>query len=229
MLEQKTYDQRENALREIDNIRFPIINIRRTSNLAVAPVNTFGLAMGLFMLSLPLTGWCDFRSPSFATALMFGGACQYIIGIYDWYQGKTLLCFIDFIFGLLHLIIYFSYRLCEYDITPIDADFESYLIGTFFVLYLVILLALVLASKDKGKLHLVNLLLLILADVMVITWQYIYKKKDEDPNYEHEKRVKKAAGYFLFFASLTIWFTGVGKLMNDIFQKPIIPAIEPDL
>ena len=42
MLE-KSQEQRENALREIDNIRFPIINIRRTSNLAVAPVNTFGL------------------------------------------------------------------------------------------------------------------------------------------------------------------------------------------
>ena len=97
---EKPYDVKENAMREIDNIRFPIINIRRTSNLAVAPANTFGMAMGLFMLSLPLTGWCDFRSPTLAIALVFGGLCEYIIGIYDWYQGKTVLCFIDFIFGL---------------------------------------------------------------------------------------------------------------------------------
>ena len=67
--------------REIDKISFPIINIRRTSNLAVAPVNTFALAMGLFMLSLPLMGWCELRSPTLATALVFGGLCEYIIGM----------------------------------------------------------------------------------------------------------------------------------------------------
>jgi succinate-acetate transporter protein len=226
MLEQKAYEQRENALREIDAIRFPIFNIRRTSNLAVAPVNTFGLAMGLFMLSLPLMNWCEFRSPTLATALMFGGLCQYIIGIYDWYQGKTLLCFIDFIFGLLHLLIYYSFKLCEYDITPVSEKFESYLIGTFFVLYLVVLLALVLACKDRGIIHIINLILLIVADVLVLSWQYIYKKGDSNRNYP---RVKKTAGYFLFFASLTIWFTGMGKLINDIFQRELIPTILPDL
>jgi len=218
-------EKTENAMREIDNIRFPIINIRRTSNLAVAPVNTFALAMGLFMLSLPLTEWCEFRSPTLATALVFGGLCQYIIGIYDWYQGKTVLCFIDFIFGLLHLLIYYSLRLCEYELTRVSADFRSNLIGTFFVLYLVILLGLVLACKDKGIIHLVNLGLLIVTDVLVITWQYHNFKE----HYKVESNVKQASGYFLFFSSLSIWFTGVGKLINDIFQKEIIPTIQPDL
>ena len=219
-------EKTENAMREIDNIRFPIINIRRTSNLAVAPVNTFALAMGLFMLSLPLTGWCDFRSPTLATALMFGGLCEYIIGIYDWYQGKTVLCFIDFIFGLLHLLIYYSFRLCEYELTRVSEKFESYLIGTFFTLYLVILLGLILACKDKGIIHLVNLGLLIVTDVLVMTWQYCHK---EYSGWDRLKRIKKAAGYFLFISSLSIWFTGVGKLINDIFQKELIPTIQPDL
>ena len=219
-------EKTENAMREIDNIRFPIINIRRTSNLAVAPVNTFALAMGLFMLSLPLTGWCEFRSPTLATALVFGGLCQYIIGIYDWYQGKTVLCFIDFIFGLLHLLIYYSFRLCEYELTRVSEKFESYLIGTFFTLYLVILLGLILACKDKGIIHLVNLGLLIVTDVLVMTWQYCHK---EYSGWDRLKRIKKAAGYFLFISSLSIWFTGVGKLINDIFQKELIPTIQPDL
>ena len=226
MLEQKNYNPREYAFREIDNIRFPIINIRRTSNLAVAPANTFGMAMGLFMLSLPLMNWCDFRSPTLATALVFGGICEYIIGIYDWYQGKTVLCFIDFIFGLLHLLIYYSFRLCEYDITPVSQKFESYLYGTFFTLYLVALLTLLIACKAKGIIHLINLFLLIIADIMVMVWQFRYKK---DGGKERLKKVKKTAGYFLFFASLTLWFTGVGKLINDIFQKDIIPLIWPDL
>ena len=226
MYDQKPYDVRENAMREIDNIRFPIINIRRTSNLAVAPANTFGMAMGLFMLSLPLTGWCDFRSPTLATALVFGGLCEYIIGIYDWYQGKTVLSFIDFIFGLLHLLIYYSFRLCEYEIKHVDDNFESYLYGTFFTLYLVVLVALAIACKDKGIIHLVNLFLLILADIMVMVWQYRFRR---DHGKKRLGRVKKAAGYFLFFSSISLWFTGVGKLINDIFQSDIIPLIRPDL
>jgi len=227
MTDQNNVEMRDNSLKEIDNIRFPIINIRRTSNLAVAPINTFGLAMGIFMLSLPLTDWCEFRSPSLATALVFGGLCQYIIGIYDWYQGKTFLSFVDFIFGLLHLLIYYSFRLCEYDLTPVSGNFESYLIGTFFVLYLVILLILLVISKSKGIFHLVNIALLILADIMIIVWQYRYKDLyEKESKAKHIKKVKKAAGYFLFFASLTIWFTGVGKLINEVFQKNLIPFID---
>ena len=224
MLEQKTYDPRENAFREIDSIRFPIINVRRTSNLAVAPVNTFGMAMGLFMLSLPLTEWCDFRSPTLATALMFGGLCEYIIGIYDWYQGKTVLCFIDFIFGLLHLLIYYSFRLCEYEITPVREDFKSSLNGTFFTLYLAALLALIIACKGKGILHLVNLGLLILTDIFIMVWQFLHRNKKEAV-----QKIKQTAGYLLFLSSLSIWFTGVGKLINDIFQRDVIPMIKPDL
>lgn len=224
MFDQKPYNPMENVSREKNSIRFPMINIRRTSNLAVAPVNTFGLAMGLFMLSLPLTGWCDFRSPSLAIALMFGGLCEYIIGIYDWYQGKTVLCFIDFIFGLLHLLIYYSFRLCEYDITRVPETFSNYLIGTFFTLYLVILLALIVACKGKGIIHLVNFGLLILSDIFVMVWQYRY-----DDSSKHIIRVKKTAGYFLFLASLSIWFTGVGKLINEIFEKDLVPLIKPDL
>ena len=224
MLEQKTYDPRENAFREIDSIRFPIINVRRTSNLAVAPVNTFGMAMGLFMLSLPLTEWCDFRSPTLATALMFGGLCEYIIGIYDWYQGKTVLCFIDFIFGLLHLLIYYSFRLCEYEITSVEGDFKSSLNGTFFTLYLVALLALIIACKGKGILHLVNLGLLILTDIFIMVWQFLRRDKKEAV-----QKIKQTAGYLLFLSSLSIWFTGVGKLINDIFQRDVIPMIKPDL
>lgn len=228
MLDPKSYDPREKAFAEIDNLRFPVIHIRRTSNLAVAPANTFGMAMGLFMLSLPLMGWCDFRSPSLATALVFGGLCEYIIGIYDWYQGKTILCFIDFIFGLMHLLIYYSFRLCEYDITPVNENFESYLYGTFFTLYLVVLVALVLACKSKGLIHLINLGLLIVADIMVMVLQFRFKR---DSGKRRMERIKKATGYLIFLSSISLWLTGVGRLINDIFQKDIFPEklMKPDL
>ena len=226
---------------DINNIRFPLINIRRTSNLAVAPINTFALAVGLFMLSTPLMKWCEFTSPTLGVALACGGVCLYIMGIYNWYQNKTVLCFIDFSFSFMFFLICYLFHFALKNIysivgatpnTTIDQSelyatiFENYMIGTFFVLYLVALVALALACKNKGLIHLAYLGLLILAHIMIIIWEYRYKKNKTG---NIKKRLRKSAGYFLFFASLVLWYSGVARFINEIFQKELIPLISPDL
>ena len=213
---------------EINNIQIPLINIRRTSNLAVAPINTFSLAFMLFMFAAPLMHWCEFRSTTLAVALACGGICQYFIGIYDWYQNKTVLCFIDFFFSYLNfLICYFVYFAYEKDGVELHKLFEDYMIATFFVLILVALCALAFACKNKGIIHLAYLGLLILSDIFIIVWIYRYKRSENKQNIL--KRLRKVAGYFMFFASLALWYSGVGRFINDIFKKEMIPLIEPDL
>ena len=87
----------------MNRVPFPTINYRQRLNFGLSTVNFFALAMGLYMMSAPMMGWIDYESPSLGTAYMFGGFCNYLIGFYDWYQGRTMLSFVDFIFGLLHL------------------------------------------------------------------------------------------------------------------------------
>ena len=213
---------------EINNIKFPMVNIRRTSNLAVAPIDNLSLAFMLFMYAAPLMHWCEFRSTTLAVSLACGGICLYIIAIYNWYQNKTVLCFFDFCFSFLNfLICYFIYNLNNVNDDNIYSKFENYMIATFFVLYLVVFLALGFASKNKGYIHLAYLGLLSLSDIMLIVWLYRWKR-NENKQYIY-KRVRKAAGYFMFFASLALWYTGVGKFINELFQKELIPFIEPDL
>jgi len=212
---------------EIKNLKLPLVNIRRTSNLAIAPINNFGMALGFFMLSVSLTKWCKFETPITSAVLIFGGVCEYILGILDWYQGKTILCFIDFIFSFLHAFIYycFKYQIDEGD----NYKFESYLLGTFFVLYLVILCCLTFICLEKGILYLACMGLLVFADIFVIVWQYRYKKGNGED--KHNKRIKKVAGYFLFFASLAIWASGVGKFINEMFQQAYVPnfLLKPEI
>ena len=213
---------------DINNIRFPMVNIRRTSNLAVAPIDNFSLAFMLFMFAAPLMHWCEFRSTTLAVSLACGGICQYIIAIYNWYQNKTVLCFLDFSFSFLNfLICYFIYNADNKDSDNIYTLFQNYMIATFFVIYLVALLALAFASIKKGIIHLVYLGLLILSDIMLIVWIYYFKRKEENSNVL--KRIRKTSGYFMFFASLALWYAGVGKFINDIFQKDMIPLVAPDL
>ena len=213
---------------DINNIRFPMVNIRRTSNLAVAPIDNLSLAFMLFMFAAPLMHWCEFRSTTLAVSLACGGICQYIIAIYNWYQNKTVLCFLDFSFSFLNfLICYFIYNADNKDSDNIYTLFHNYMIATFFVLILVALAALAVAAKKKGIIHLVYLGLLILSDVFIIVWIFRYKDHDDD-NYVL-KRVRKVAGYIMFVASIALWYTGVGRFINEIFQKNMIPLIEQDL
>ena len=190
----------QNEINTINNLKFPMVNIRRTSNLAVAPINTFSLAIMLFMFAAPLMHWCSLKSPTFGVSLACGGVCLYIMGIYNWYQNKNILCFIDFMFSFLNLLIcYFVRTVEDKSDEKLVAIFENYMIATFFVLILVALAALAVASKKKGLIHLVYLGLLILSDVFIIVWIYRFEKGDK-----HLKRLRKVAGYFMFVASLAL-------------------------
>ena len=215
----------QNEINTINNLKFPMVNIRRTSNLAVAPINTFSLAIMLFMFAAPLMHWCSLKSPTFGVSLACGGVCLYIMGIYNWYQNKNILCFIDFMFSFLNLLIcYFVRTVEDKSDEKLVAIFENYMIATFFVLILVALAALAVASKKKGLIHLVYLGLLILLDVFIIVWIYRFEKGDK-----HLKRLRKVAGYFMFVASLALWYTGVGRFINEIFHTNMIPLVEQDL
>ena len=215
----------QNEINTINNLKFPMVNIRRTSNLAVAPINTFSLAIMLFMFAAPLMHWCSLKSPTFGVSLACGGVCLYIMGIYNWYQNKNILCFIDFMFSFLNLLIcYFVRTVEDKSDEKLVSIFENYMIATFFVLILVALAALAVAFKKKGLIHLVYLGLLILSDVFIIVWIYRFEKGDK-----HLKRLRKVAGYFMFVASLALWYTGVGRFINEIFHNNMIPLVEQDL
>ena len=218
LVKQKVYNDNVD---NIDYLNLPIINIRKISILLNSPINTFALSISLFMLSLTLLEWIDFRSPVFSTSLIIGGICEYIMGIFNWYKGKTILYFINIIFGLMHLLIYYTYEIAKYQIR-VNEHFESYLIGTFFVIYLVILLSLLYACKQKGVLYKINLGMLILSDIFIIIWQYLFNK-----NISYKNDAKKIAGFFLFLASLSIWFNGVGNLWNDLFRSEYVPMMKP--
>ena len=72
------------------------------------------MGFGFFMLAAPMMGWIDFNSPTLGSILCFGGICEYLIEFYNWHQGRGLQCFMDFIFGLLHLTLYFTFELGKF-------------------------------------------------------------------------------------------------------------------
>ena len=111
---------------ELDSLQFPVFSYKRHPNCAITPTNLFALAFGLYMISAPMMSWIDYNSPSLASALCFAGVCEYLIGFYNWYDGRALQSFMDFVFGLLFLTIYYTSELGKYSI-PVPYEYHTYM------------------------------------------------------------------------------------------------------
>ena len=205
----------ESYLNELNRYAFPTINYRQKLNLGLSTVNFFALAMGLYMLSAPMMGWIDYESPTLGTAYMFGGFCQYLIGFYDWYQGRTMLSFVDFVFGLLHLTYYYTADLGKYSIW-VPNEYHTYMQGVFYCLWFAMLLALIISLKDKGCIYLLYVFLLALGSIFLIIWEFSKKTW-----------ARKAAGYIIFIASIFIWYAGLARLMNYVYSIDSFPLVNP--
>jgi len=205
----------ESYLNELNRVPFPTINYRQKLNLGLSTVNFFALAMGLYMLSAPMMGWIDYESPTLGTSYMFGGFCEYLIGFYDWYQGRTMLSFVDFIFGLLHLTYYYTADLGKYSIW-VPNEYHTYMQGVFYCLWFAMLLVLLISLKDRGCVYMIYVFLLALGSIFLIIWEFSKKTW-----------ARKAAGYIIFIASIFIWYAGLARLMNYVYSIDSFPLVSP--
>ena len=205
----------ESYLNELNRVPFPTINYRQKLNLGLSTVNFFALAMGLYMLSAPMMGWIDYESPTLGIAYMFGGFCEYLIGFYDWYQGRTMLSFVDFIFGLLHLTYYYTADLGKYSIW-VPNEYHTYMQGVFYCLWFAMLLVLLISLKDRGCVYMIYVFLLALGSIFLIIWEFSKKTW-----------ARKAAGYIIFIASIFIWYAGLARLMNYVYSIDSFPLVNP--
>ena len=209
MMDQESY------LNELDRIPFPTINYRRKVEMGLSVVNFFALALGLFMISAPLMGWIGYESPTLGTAYMFGGFCEYLIGFYDWFQGRTMLSFIDFIFGLLHFTFYYTADLGKYGIW-VPEEYCTYMQGVFYILWFVLFIVVIVSLKDRGCIYIIYMFLLTFGLVFIIVWEFSGKTW-----------ARKTAGYIIFIASILIWYAGLGRFLTNVTQVPYLPLIAP--
>ena len=206
----------EEHLVELDSLKFLPFNYKRLPNYNPSSANIFGMSFGLFMIATPMMGWIDYNSPTLGSILCFGGICEYIIGFFNWYDGRGIQSFIDFVFGLLHLTIYYTTELGKYSI-PIPYEYYTYMQGTFYIIFLGMLLFLFISLFTRGIMYIVNTFFLFCACVFALTWHFSKKTW-----------CRKASGYFIGFASFTLWLTGLYHLLNGVFREPLVPTMEPE-
>ena len=200
---------------ELESLQFPVFNYKRHPNLALTPTNYFALAFGIYMVTAPMMGWIDYNSPSLASALCFAGICEYLMGFYSWYDGRALQSFMDFVFGLLFLTIYFTTELGKYNI-PVPYEYHTYMQGVFYALWVAMLFALIAGLSSRGCMYLINIFLICLGIIFTLVWHFSAKKW-----------ARKTAGYCLFVGACFLFITGILCLINGILRRPAATCVHP--
>ena len=208
---------RDQFLVELEKLRFPMINYRRTAYFGYSVIDFWGLAMGLYMCTVAMCSWVNYESPSLSVFFWFAGICLYIHGIFNWYQGRSILSTLDFIFGLLFLTIYYTAELGKYGIY-VPYEYRTYMQGVFYIVFLIVLMFLLIGMSNRGSIYTLNLYLIILGVIFVLMWDF-----------SKETWARKLAGYAFLCAAITTFVTGLGRLLSCLNHINPYICIQPYL
>lgn len=188
---------------KIDNLRLPLINVRRTADFPSSTLNYFSLSVGLFMISCIKTE-IIIKNPNnkfLISYFLFGGACQYLYGILNWFKGYSIYSFFDFIFSLLFFTIYLKYDYYG------DQGFIK-TEGVFYILWSVVLLFCIISLKGSNILATIIYVVLFIGFVVLTVNIYI-----------DNKVIGKIYGYCFLVASVVVWIVGIINFISDTFKK----------
>ena len=176
--------------------------------------SSFLISFGLFFLSCN-TAWSKYGSSSLSSPFLIIGIIQYILGIYDYYQGNTYLFIQNIIFGIRYINFFLNY----FELNGVKRTktlFSSmqgiidFIVFAFLALFTIII-------KRESFVHFIIYFFLTITTAFFILSGFA----------DDYKVIIKITGYLLFFCSICFWLIGLSLVINDTFKKNIIKLVEP--
>ena len=191
---------------QLDNkITDQIFHIRLNNQLSDSILSYFSMSAGLCFYGC-LYADLDFAKDieSLVYEIIFiSGIIQIILAIYDWYKGKSLTLFSNILFGLLFISWYYKYK----KILKKNSDYQDKKYeGVIYILFTVIAITILIASKNKGIMYPINYLALVVAFAFMIVDKYV-----------NRDWCKQTFGYSFVVSGGLFWITGLMRLLNSQF------------
>ena len=193
----------------------PKMNIRKISTLSDSIINYFSIGICLFLNSAYNLKWFklhDNEKFSFAF-FIFAAGVLYIIGIFNWYEGKEILFLFDFILSFYFLTIYFKeenyIKISEkLNIDIFDKNENYKLQGIFYILIFCLFFIMGFSAFKKGIIYIVNYFILFVGFVFLFIDFYWEKKHNwiDDVHY-----------YIFLVSGALMWIIGILKIVNQGF------------
>jgi hypothetical protein len=193
----------------------PVLTIQTISFFPTSSYSYFFISIGFFIHGCQATGWCQYGSTFINSAFLFIGICQYILGMFDFYQKHNILCLQNIVFG----IWFISFFLNNFEINGVKrpGNVYSYLQGVTDLIMLFFVGVISLLIKGRGILFILDYFLLLISFAFLSLDGYA----------EDFTIIVTISGYCFFLNFLLFWFTGLGLIINDVFNKKIIRFVEP--
>lgn len=191
----------------LEKINSQIFHVRCKNQLSDSIINFFTMAVGFFMfgcINAEIIFSQDIKYYIYGN-LIIAGIAQSLLGIYDWYKGKSLSILVNFSFGFLFISLFFKYYLVEKEAINRDDIYE----GALYIIWCLLTIIIIIAVKNKGILYSLDYLSVAVGFVFLII-----------DKYAHQNWIKKTYGYTFIVAGALFWITGLLRFMNNtLFQN----------
>ena len=206
--ENKNEENKYNSIsynKEIYKKVYHLINIRQTTFLSISIINDFSIAICLIIYGFYNLEWFKIEEedtlPFYLGYFLFSGIALYIIGIFNWYEGKKPLFLIDLCLSFYFIILYFKNKNLVILTSLVNYN-NNKLQGLFYILFFCFLLFIVISSKSQ-KIYFIDFCVLFLSFVLLFEYKYF-----------KTKIIKKIDSYAFIVCGALFWITGILKLFN---------------
>ena len=192
----------------------PKIKIRKLINYPTSIYSYFLISFGLFFLSCN-SAWHEYGSTTISSGFLIIGILQYILGLYDFYQGNHFLSMQNIIFGIRYMNFFLNYF--ELNGLKRTETLFSNMQGIIDFILFAFLSIFTIIIKGEGLIYFINYFLLTFSCAFFILSGFA----------EDYKVIRKISGYVLLITSICFWILGMILVVHDTFKKIIIKFVEP--
>jgi len=212
----RTNDENNDDKTTVDNEEIikritPLINMRRITIISDSIINYFSIGVCFVIYGLYGLEWLKVSEEQnrafYLGYFLVSGICLYVIGIFNWYEGKELIFLIDFIMSFLFLTISFKYQELGFITDSLGFNDNDILQSIFYILFFCFLFVIGISSKDKGLIHIINYAALF----VTYAFLFVYKFFKNDA-------IKIISCYIFIVCGAFFWITGILKLMNSMLS-----------
>jgi hypothetical protein len=192
----------------------PLVNMRRITIVSESIINYFSIGVCFVIYGLYGLEWLkvsEEENRSFYLGyFLVSGIILYVIGIFDWYEGKELIFLIDFIMSFLFLTLFFKYQELGFITDTLGFYDNDKLQSIFYILFFCFIFVIGISSKDKGLIYIINYASLFVTYAFLFVYKYF--KNDI---------IKIISCYIFIVVGAFFWITGILKLMNNMLSSTL--------
>jgi hypothetical protein len=190
------------------------IKIRRLLNYPTSVYSYFLISFGLFYLSCN-AAWSEYSSTSLSLPFLIIGIIQYVLGIYDYYQGNNFLSMQNIIFGIRYINFFLNYF--EFNGLKRTEKLFSNMQGIIDFILFGFICVFTILIKGEGFIFFVCYFLLSVSCAFFILSGFA----------DDYKIIIQISGYIQLINAICFWLLGMIYIIHDTFNKKIIKFVEP--